>query len=214
MGYDLVAEAQRVLACGPVLARSPVLADPPPRLSRRRRLIPMAADVDADVAAVLFARRGVSGQPCFELLVLEYHGALRAAGSRAEGTAGGGAGGGQWRLTGGSGGSAEDDMLAERPPASVLGGPLRWEGGGSCRSDLAPRIGLRRQHWLYHAQVRAAAEAHEVDVHGRRGERTLPVWRHGQLVVIWRGRGAPELTARDEHGRPLGEASSLAASGW
>lgn len=196
MSYDLVAEAQRILACGPVPARNPVLADPPPRLSRRRRLVPMAADVDVDAAAVLFARRGVSGQPCFELLLFE----------RAEDDG--------WRHAGGSGGTAEDDVLAERPTAMTLGGPLRWEGGGSCRSSLAPRIGLRRQRWLYHAQVRAAAEAHQVDVRGRRGERTLPVWRHGQLVVIWRGRGAPKLTARDAHGRPLGQAASLAAGGW
>ena len=174
VGYDLVAEAQRVLACGPVPARSPVLADPPPRLSRRRRLIPMAADADGDAAAVLFARRGVSGQPCFELLLFEW----------AEG----------WRLAGESGGSAEDDVLAERPPASLLGGPLRWEGGGSCHSGLGGV--LHRRRWLHHAQVRAAAEAHEVGVRGRRGERTLPVWRHGQLVVIWYGRAAPELTAR------------------
>jgi hypothetical protein len=194
VSYDLVAEAQRVLACGPVPARSPVLADPPPRLSRRHRLIPMAADVDADAAAVLFARRGVSGQPCFELLLFEW----------AEG----------WRLAGDSGGSAEDDVLAERPPASLLGGPLRWEGGGSCHSDLSPRIGLRRQPWIYHAQVRAAAEAHEVGVRGRRGERRLPVRRHGQLVVIWRGHGAPQLTARDAHGRPLGRTASLASGGW
>lgn len=192
MGYDLVAEAQRVLACGPVPARSPVLADPPPRLSRRRRLIAMAADVDADAAAVLFARRGVSGQPCFELLLLEWDG--------------------EWRLAGGSGGSAEDDVLAQRPPASVLGGPLRWEGGGSCRSHLGSR--LRPRRWLHHAQVRAAAEAHQVDVRARRTERTLPVWRHGQLVVIWHGRSAPELTARDAEGRPLARASSLAAGGW
>ena len=196
MGYDLVAEAQRVLADGEAAARSAILAGPPPRLSRRRRLVPMAADVDCDAAAVLFARRGVSGQPCFELLLFDQ------------------AGDGGWQFAGGSGGSAEDDVLAERPPAYVLGGPLRWEGGGSCRSDLAPRIGLRRRRWLNHAQVRAAAEAHEVHVRGSRGERVLPVWRHGQLVVVWRGRGAPELTARDAHGRPLGRVASLAAGGW
>jgi hypothetical protein len=211
MAYDLVAEAQRVLAGGTGPARSAVLADPPPRLSRRRRLVAMAADVDADAAAVLFARRGVSGQPCFELLLFEYHRERDAAPGTADGadTAGGG-----WWLVGGSGGQAEDDVLDDRPPAFALGGPLRWEGGGSCRSALAPRIGLRRQRWLYHAQVRAAAETHEVQVRGSRGERMLPVWRHGQLVVIWRGGGAPELTALGDDGRPLGETSSLAAGGW
>jgi hypothetical protein len=193
VGNDLVAEAQRVLGCG-LPASSPVLADPPLRLSRRCRLVPMAADVDADAAAVLFARRGVSGQPCFELLLFEKQ---RDGG---------------WRFAGGSGGSAEDDVLAERPPANVLGGPLRWEGGGSSRGDR--RGWLRRRRWLQHAQVRAAAEAHQVDVRGRRGKRTLPVWRHGQLVVIWRGRGAPQLTARDADGRTLGRTASLVGGGW
>ncbi len=151
----------------------------------------MAADVDADAAAVLFTRRGVNGQPCFELLLFEWAG--------------------EWRLAGSSGGSAEEDVLAQRPPSSALGGPLRWEGGGSCHSELVR--GLPRR-LLNHAQVRAAAEAHQVEVRGHDGERILPVWRHGQLVVIWQGRCAPELTARDAEGRPLGTASSLAAGGW
>lgn len=193
MAHDVVAEGRRILAEG--------LADTPARLSRRHRLIPLAADVDGDAAAVLFARRGVSGQPCFELVLFEDHG-------------------GVWESPGGSGGAAEDDLLADRPPASALGAPLRWEGSGSCRSGLPrsklPRYGLGRAggRWLHHVHVRAAVEAGEVRVRGIRGVRTLPVPRHGQLVVVWRGRAAPWLSAWSDKGLLIGREVSVASGGW
>jgi hypothetical protein len=193
VAHDLVAEGRRILAEG--------LPEPPARLSRRHRLVALAADVDGDAAAVYFARRGVSGQPCFELVLFEDHG-------------------GVWESPGGSGGTAEEDLLADRPPAAALGAPLRWEGGGSCRSDLPrtrlPWYGLGRPsgHWLHHVQVRAAAEAGEVRVRGTRGERTLVVPRHGWLVVVWRGRAAPWLSAWSGDGVRIGPEVSVASSGW
>ncbi|MGE5290710.1 MAG: hypothetical protein ACM3ML_26665 [Micromonosporaceae bacterium] len=193
MAHDVVAEGRRILAEG--------LADAPARLSRRHRLIALAADVDGDAAAVLFARRGVSGQPCFELVLFEDHG-------------------GVWESPGGSGGTAEEDLLADRPPASALGAPLRWEGSGSCRSGLPrhrlPWYGLGRGGggWLHHVHVRAAVEAGEVRVRGIRGVRTLSVPRHGQLVVVWRGRAAPSLSAWSDSGVRIGSEVSVASGGW
>ncbi len=193
VAHDLVAEGQRILTGG--------LPEPPVRLSRRHRLAALAADVDGDVAAVLFARRGTSGQPWFEVVVFERdHG-------------------GGWESPGGSGGQAEDDILDDRPPAAALGAPLRWEGGGTCQGTLAPRLrpgllGLRGRRLLNHTLVRAAAETAQVRVRGAHGERTLPVPRHGQLVVVWRGRSAPSLTPWSENGVPIGPEVSVASGGW
>jgi len=193
VAHDLIAAGRRVLAEG--------LPDPPARLSRRHRLVALAADVDGDAAAVLFARRGVNGQPCFELVLFEDHG-------------------GVWESPGGAGGIAEDDLLADRPPAVVLGAPLRWEGDGSCRTKL-PRnrrpwhgLGPARGRWLHYAQVRAAAETGEVRVRNVRGERILAVPRHGQLVVVWRGRAAPWLTAWSDRAVRIGPEVSVASGGW
>jgi hypothetical protein len=193
VAHDLIAAGRRVLAEG--------LPDPPARLSRRHRLVALAADVDGDAAAVLFARRGVNGQPCSELVFFEDHG-------------------GVWDSPGGSGGTAEDDILADRPAAAELGAPLRWEGSGSCRSHLPSRrfpwqvLGLGGGRWLHHVHIRAAAETGEVRVRGERGERTIIVPRHGQLVVVWCGRAAPTLTAWSDRGVRIGSEVSVAAAGW
>ncbi len=205
VAHDLVAEGRRILADG--------LPEPPARLSRRHRLAALAADTDGDVAAVLFARRGTSGQPWFEVVVFER-----------------GQGGG-WESPGGSGGQAEEDILDDRPPSATLGAPLRWEGGGACRGRLAPRLwarapgsraglpglgltGLRGRRVLNHTLVRAAAETGQVRVRGAHGERTLPVHRHGQLVVVWRGRAAPSLTPCSQAGVRIGPEVSVVSGGW
>jgi hypothetical protein len=197
VAHDLVAEGRRILADG--------LPEPPVRLSRRHRLAALAADVDGDVAAVLFARRGTSGQPWFEVVAFE----------RGHG--------GAWESPGGSGGQAEDDILDDRPPAATLGAPLRWEGGGTCRGSLARpglRVGLpglpgpRSRRLLNHTLVRAAAETAQVRVRGAHSERILPVSRHGQLVVVWRGGDAPSLTPWSEDGVCIGPEVSVASGGW
>ena len=193
VAHDLVAEGRRVLTGG--------VPEPPARLSRRHRLAALAADVDGDVGAVLFARRGTSGQPWFEVVVFE------------RGT------GGHWESTGASGGQAEDDILDDRPPSAALGAPLRWEGGGACRGRMAPRrrLGvprLRGRRVLNHTLVRAAAETGQVRVRGAHGERILPVPRHGQLVVVWRGRAAPSLTPWSADGARIGPEVSVASGGW
>lgn len=196
VAHDLVAEGRRILTCG--------LPEPPARLSRRHRLAALAADADGDVAAVLFARRGTSGQPWFEVVVFE------------RGRSG-------WESSGGTGGQAEDDILDDRPPSAALGAQLRWEGGGACRGRQAPRwwsgapgarLGLRGRRLLNHTLVRAAAETQQVRVRGVHGERVLAVPRHGQLVVVWRGRAAPSLTAWSENGVRIGPEVSVAAGGW
>ena len=200
VAHDLVAEGRRILTDG--------LPEPPARLSRRHRLAALAADVDGDVAAVLFARRGTSGQPWFEVVVFE----------RGHD--------GCWESPGESGGQAEDDILDDRPPAAALGAPLRWEGGGACRGRLPPRLWarapglplgvsrLRGRRTLNHTLVRAAAETGQVRVRGAHGERILPVPRHGQLVVVWRGHTAPSLTPWSHDGVRIGPAVSVAAGGW
>jgi len=192
VAHDLVAQGRKILADG--------LAEPPARLSRRHRLAPLAADVDGDVAAVLFARRGTSGQPCFEVVLFEKRGTC-------------------WESPGGSGGAAEDDILDDRRPSASLGAALRWEGGGACRG-LAPRplaglrLARRGGHWLNHTLVRAAAETRHVRVRGAHGERTLHVPRHGQLIVVWRGSAAPSLTPWSEDGMSIGPEVSVTSGGW
>src|SRR4051812_22939246 len=52
MAYDYEAESRKLIAEG--------LPDRPVSLSRRRRFAPLAVDVDGDVAAARFVRRGVA----------------------------------------------------------------------------------------------------------------------------------------------------------
>lgn len=67
---------------------------------------------------------------------------------------------------------------------------------------------------LNHTLVRAAAETAQVRVRGAHGERTLPVPRHGQLIVVWCGRAAPSLTPWSAAGVRIGPEVSVASGGW
>ncbi|WP_091647034.1 hypothetical protein [Micromonospora pallida] len=86
MAYDALAESLRLIISG--------LPDGPVRLSRRRRFGPVAVDVDGNVAATRFLRRGVG---CYwdetHLLAVDNHGA--------------------WRTLGGGGSSDDEDPTAE-----------------------------------------------------------------------------------------------------
>lgn len=109
------------------------------RLSRRIRHAALAVDRDGSVAATMFLRRGVSGDPCVDVHVLE----LTAA---------------RWRLVGGGGGSVGEWILTARPQLDALGAAaVRMGGGGvACKS-----------RWVSWAEVRAAVEVVSLQVNER-----------------------------------------------
>jgi len=155
----------------------------------------MAFDVAGDVAASMFARRGV-GCIWQETHVL----ALRD---------------GQWALLGGGSVSSDDDLLADRP--AVLPGYLSVGRGAVAGAD--PRIMVvsgsggvldggdepgRRSgsgRWISYADLRVNAQVTSVQV----AERQLRVPWHGHVLLVWSGHEPPRAVARDDGGRALGE---------
>lgn len=169
VAYDALKESVRLIKHG--------MPDDPARLSRRRRFAALAVDVDGDVAAALFVRRGV-GVSWQEVHVLAHeHGC--------------------WRLLGGGGGTDDEDGLGDRPPAAELLGLLVTDGAGSVL--LASGLLPWSSRYVHHAVLRAAREVHTVVVAGR----TLAVRRHGWLVVVWGSRRPPVVTALGLDGREL-----------
>lgn len=169
VAYDALKESVRLIKHG--------MPDDPARLSRRRRFAALAVDVDGDVAAALFVRRGV-GVSWQEVHVLAHeHGC--------------------WRLLGGGGGTDDEDGLGDRPPAAELLGLLVTDGAGSVL--LASGLLPWSSRYVHHAVLRAAREVHTVVVAGR----TLAVRRHGWLVVVWGSRRPPVVTALGLDGREV-----------
>ncbi|SCL44624.1 hypothetical protein GA0070606_0376 [Micromonospora citrea] len=175
MAYDALAESVRLIADG--------LPDQPVRLSRRRRFAPVAVDVDGDVAAARFLRRGAG---CFwdetHLLVRDDDGGWRRLG-------GGGSSSGYEDRTAEAFERARDDLAPHQVMvnggAAVLQGPDRpppWTG-----------------RWVRAATVLVGAGIAEFTV----GDRRLPIPYHGHLVVVWGSRRPPPVTARDATGRTV-----------
>ena len=170
MAYDYVAESRRLIEDG--------LPDGPVRLSRRHRFAPLAVDVDGDVAAARFLRRGVA---CYwdDTHLLTRHpevGWLVLGG-------GGGSSGGLW--------SAEEFVAAR---GSVRPGAVETEGGSSVRDDRG------RPPWIRAVGLVAAPEVAAVVVNG---SRRIAVPPHGRLVVVWRSLRRPRLSALDAAGHEL-----------
>jgi hypothetical protein len=156
----------------------------------------MAVDVAGDVAVTMFARRGVH---CtwLDTHVLVFRD-------------------GQWALLGGGGGSADEDLLTDRPlelPASpgirrgaTTGADARImvvDGGGGVldsggNADRWPWSG----RWISYATVRVSGQV----TSGRTSDRDLPVPWHGRVVVAWTGRRRPRVVACDESGHPVATA--------
>lgn len=187
MYYEVLAESVALIESRQL---HPVL-----RLTRRRRFAAMAVDVAGDVAATMFARRGV-GCIWQEIHVL----VLRE---------------GKWAYLGGGGANVSDDVLAERP--AVLSGHLtvgpgaatssepqiiRGNGHGGVRDggdDTEHRPGSGR--WISYGVARVSARVTSVQA----SDRLLTVPWHGQVLLVWSGSQSPRVMARDEHERALGE---------
>ena len=106
-------------------------------------------------------------------------------------------------------------MTGRRPWRSArrCDGRAAGRAGEGCRRACRPAFG-GLAGLLNHTLVRAAAETAQVRVRGAHGERTLPVPRHGQLIVVWRGRAAPSLTPWSADGVRIGPEVSVASGGW
>jgi hypothetical protein len=173
VAYDALVESLRLIADG--------LPDRPVRLSRRRRFAPVAVDVDGDMAATRFLRRGAG---CFwdeiHLLVADDHGG--------------------WRRLGG-GGSSDEDRTAEqfeRARDDLAPHEVAVNGSAGVVRDgdrLLPWGG----RWVRAAAVLVGGGIAELVV----GSRRLTVPYHGHLVVVWGYRRPPTVTARDGAGRPV-----------
>lgn len=195
MAYDVLAESIALIETG--------RAEPVLRLSRRRRFAPMAVDVAGDVAATLFARRGV-GRIWKEIHVL----VLRD---------------GEWTWLGGSSGDSDPELMADRPAVlreyfvigeeAVQGVDPRAVGvivsGGGVLDDCGGSGGFRRrERWISYAELRVNAQVTSVRVGGR--ELVVP-W-HGHVMVVWSEREPPRAVAVDEGGKSLAEVQ-LTATG-
>lgn len=173
MAYDPLAESRKMLADGvpPVTFR----------LSRRRRFLPVAFDVDGDAAATLFIRRGVSGDPWLESWTL-----VRRDG--------------EWKLLGGGSGNGHDDLFEPRPPIYELEAPTRLLGSGATDSNANRKMPWGRK-LIHTAQLRCAAEVERLDLGGRR----IAVQDHGVVTLVWTQRRAPRCLAVAGTGEIVGE---------
>ena len=150
------------------------------RLSRRVRQVALAVDRDGRVAATMFLRRGVSGDPCLDVHALD----LTDSG---------------WRLLGGGGASGQEDLLTDRPRLTDLGAPaVQLGSGGTVRhADL---VMPGESDWVRWAEVRAAVEVASLQVN----ERRVPLHDHGVAVVVWGTTRLPHIAALGADGSRLG----------
>jgi hypothetical protein len=149
------------------------------RLSRRVRSVPLAVDRDGDVAATMFLRRGVSGDPLFDVHTLELTG-------------------GGWRMLGGGGGPGYE-VTEVRPRLADLGSPAVSSGHGGTARTGSSRLGRWRDDWVSWVELRVAEEVAVLRV----GTRLVPVAGHGCAIVVW-VREQPRIAALDASGAVLG----------
>jgi hypothetical protein len=155
----------------------------------------MGFDVAGDVAATMFARRGVGciWQEVHVLVFREW----------------------KWAYFGGGSANVSDDLLADRP--AVLPCHLALAPGAAASSD--PQIirgnghgevrvgGDGTEHrpgsegWISYGVARVSARVTSVQISDRR----LPVPWHGHVLLVWSRPPPPRVIARDEHERALGE---------
>lgn len=171
MAYDRLAESRRMIAEG--------VPEMPFRLTRRRRFIPVAFDVDGEVAATLFLRRGVSGNPWLEAWALERRD-------------------GDWTILGGGSGDGYDHVF--EPRESLDGLFVSYGSGWTTRSAGRSLPGFGG---ISNAEMRLGSQVAALRVRNR----TIEVPSHGVAIVVWPTRRRPRIMALASAGEPLGEIS-------
>jgi hypothetical protein len=162
------------------------------RLSRRVRHVALAVDRDGRVAATMFLRRGISGNPC-----LDTHG-LELADT-------------DWRLLGGGSAESQEFILAARPQLKTLGAAAVQIGSGGVVRH-ADRLMPGESGWVRWVEMRAAIEVASLQAN----ERQVPVHNHGVAVVVWGTERMPHIAALRADGSPLGPVQfrDSPATGW
>ena len=150
------------------------------RLSRRVRHVALAVDRDGRVAATMFLRRGISGDPCLDTHGLDPDVQRLAA-------------------PGGGGGTGQDYLLAARPQLKTLGAAAVEIGSGGVVRH-ADRLMPGESGWVRWVEVRAAIEVARLQVN----ERSVPVPNHGLAVVVWGTARMPHIAALGADGSRLG----------
>lgn len=173
-----------LIAANQELLRHGLPGKVPRELSGEHRLIPLAADINGDVAVTVFARRlqwgRLAGMPGIE----------KSQFQRRDGT---------WAyLGGGSGGPFDGYPLSERPPAASQHGYLRPLGRGQVCLKRTRRIPWPARY-AFHATLRASAEVHQLQA----GTRVLAVPFHGYAVLTWANRRGPTVIAIARDGTRL-----------
>lgn len=163
MTYDRLAESLRLIGGGAVAG-----AD---RLTRRRRFLPVAVDVDDDIAVTVFLRRAHGGAE-WETHVLSRAGA-------------------DWRLLGGGGWGPDSlDVLTHAMTSTELGGVAQADGAGAVSTGAG---------WIRYSMIRTTSDVEGVLVGSRRALRPehghmAVVWRDRlRLPVTVVGRGGRTL---------------------
>jgi hypothetical protein len=167
--YDALTESTRLIGGAPVAGRE--------RLTRRRRLLAVAVDVDDDIAVTEFVRRAHGGAE-WQAHVLR----LVA---------------GNWALVGGGGYRTDQlDALSDSPTREELGGCARSDGaGGVAIRDGREPHGADR--WLSYATILTTDDVDHLEVDNRR---TIARPAHGRSAVVWRGHQPLSVTAVGHNG--------------
>jgi len=166
---ELIAASQELLRHG-------LPGTVPRELSGQHRLIPLAADIEGNVAVTVFVRRlqhgPLAGMPGIETAQFQ----------RRDGT---------WAyLGGGAGGPFGDYPLPDRPLAASQHGYLRRLGSGQVCLKVTRRFPWPARY-AFHAMLRASAEVHQLHA----DTRVLDLPCHGYAVLTWANRRGPTVYA-------------------
>lgn len=173
MTYDWFTESLRLIEGGEVAGAEP--------LTRRRRFLPVAVDVDDDIAVTVFLRRAHGGAEW------ENHTLSRTVDG--------------WRLLGGGGSGPDDlDVLTHVITADELGGLARAGSAGASAISPSSRP-LSGARWVRYSIITTTEDVRSVVVPGGR---VLDRPAHGHIAVVWRDTERLPVTIISRDRQPLG----------